>query len=198
MDKNVQKLCEIHAEQFKDHVVTLTQDGSFARLVWQNCDGSNICRIVYMWRGGLLLIYGDMGDAVFTWYGVNLNLSFLGSVNIDYMLSKCQASEVGRDFRQWNSDAAEDWVKFFNEDREDYGLPPLTADQKEGIQHACQNQHEWLEFIQSTEGEKAFGEDIWESWDVGLIPHTRFVAMWLGLRLAARQLNAAAKKEAAA
>lgn len=80
----------------KDHI------GEITTLEWAQ-PGTWNCRIVYMMRGGILLVYGDLGDAVYQW-GDKISLEFLAGCSLDYFTGKCQASEEGRGGKEWDED----------------------------------------------------------------------------------------------
>jgi hypothetical protein len=57
-----------------------------------------------------LAITRDYGDAVYVW-GSEVSFEFIAGCNLHYFMGKCEASEVGREFKEWSSETAESTVK---------------------------------------------------------------------------------------
>ena len=97
---------EDYRKWFAEHIATVSTAkdhiGDITTLEWRK-PGTWNYRIVYMMRGGMLLVYGDMGEAVYQWSG-QIDLEFLASCSLDYFTSKCQASEQGRGGQEWDED----------------------------------------------------------------------------------------------
>lgn len=95
-------------KSFKNHVATISHYadhiGPMTTVEWAQ-PGTNNHRVVYVLRGGVLLVYGDLGDAVYTWYN-SISLNFLSGLNLDYFSGKCGASEDGRGGKEWDEDHA--------------------------------------------------------------------------------------------
>jgi len=67
--------------------------------------GTNNYFIEFLFTNGTLFVRGDLGEAVYCWH-YSMVIKGLGKVNMDYMAGKCQSSEVGRDFKSWDSEQA--------------------------------------------------------------------------------------------
>lgn len=85
---------------FKDHEIrdhqVIFRAGSprVEVMTWSNKNGSSNCRIDYMIRNGSLAVYGDLGEAVYRWYGLT-RLEWIAGLNLDYFHGKCEASGEG-------------------------------------------------------------------------------------------------------
>lgn len=100
---------------FKDHVAIESRwsdhIGDGVTIEWKK-PGTNIYRIVYMMRGGLLICYGDCGEAVYSWGGVpgGLTPQWLSNLHLSYFASKCEASDDYRNSHrgmEWDREKAE-------------------------------------------------------------------------------------------
>ncbi len=100
---------------FRDHVATVSewQDhiGSGTTLEWRK-PGTSIYRIVYMMRGGLLICWGDCGEAIYAWGGPpngRISPEWLAGLNLEYFAGKCEAWDTQRGQRgmEWDEEKAE-------------------------------------------------------------------------------------------
>lgn len=72
--------------------------------------GTNNYFIEFILTNGTLFVRGDLGEAAYRWYG-KTTFPWLSTINMDYMMGKCQASEVGRRFVQWDEGYAREKLK---------------------------------------------------------------------------------------
>ena len=93
---------ELIESWFENHVAkhTILKDDSgeeIERIVWGKPD-TNIYRTVYTLdkKYGNLIVIGDVGDAIFHWYGPVKGFGFFKNMDIQYFESKCLASENGK------------------------------------------------------------------------------------------------------
>jgi len=65
-------------------------------------------KIWYILRQSTLMVYGDLGEAIYRWYGPDATLRWVSGCDLQYFHSKCMASEDGRQVRnyEWNEDLA--------------------------------------------------------------------------------------------
>lgn len=71
---------------------------------WQNPASWNYgCRFII--HGRWLIIVGDIGESVFEWSDY-ITLNFLAGLDFGYFISKCRASDSGRDYSSWDSEIA--------------------------------------------------------------------------------------------
>lgn len=107
----------IRENWFKDHRIIFHETfesnlGKIETLRWQK-PGTSIYMVDYVLKGATLFVSGDIGDAVYCWYGPNLSLKAISGMSIDYFHGKCQASEFGRSLKcyEWDESEAEKTVK---------------------------------------------------------------------------------------
>lgn len=81
---------------FKNHEAELNQSGEISFLTWGK-PGTIHYKIWYVLHEthGTLMVYGDLGEAIYRWYG---KVSFHGIAGFDlhYFHGKTCASELGR------------------------------------------------------------------------------------------------------
>ena len=86
-------------QQFENFVAEFKRFENIVFIDWHNANGSCNCRVNYMIneKTGELHISGDLGSAVFYWYGKNTWQNIASySKNLGYFLSKAEAnSEEG-------------------------------------------------------------------------------------------------------
>lgn len=172
--------------EFRNHKVTEYRDKPNEYLRWQ-VPGSSTCRIDFLVSGPFLIVVGDLGDAIFRW-SHNTTLAWVAGCDDSYILPKCQASEVGRDFREWDMDTATEYLKRLDGD-ECYEKFDLQKAGGEGFL-PVETQEEWREWLRE-DGHEYLGDDH-ELWDIGMIPHIRFRMQMDGLR---RAVEAIASEE---
>lgn len=72
--------------------------------------------------GGLLIVTGDLGDAIYQWSD-RISVTFLAGCNLDYFASKCLASEHGRGYAERSMELARlefaDRMRWLQEEPED-------------------------------------------------------------------------------
>ena len=105
-------------KRFKDHVAVNSEAqshlGTVTVIEWAK-PGTWVDHIRYFIHGATLMVYGDLGEAVYRWSG-KLSLPFLAGCNLDYFRSKCQASEYGRGGKEWDEDAARENLQYYIDD----------------------------------------------------------------------------------
>ena len=185
------------AEWFKDHVATLSEAechlGKIAVLDWRK-PGTSIYRVVYLMIGGVLMLYGDLGEASYRWSD-RISLGFLASLNDDYFASKCGASEYGRGGEEWNQETAQQallgWV------RDALEQPDATLESAFGRydwDNVLYNQDSFCQFLSDNE-KMSNGEplnmELCDVGNVGMEPAIRVRAHLIGLKMAAKQLKSA-------
>lgn len=79
----------------RDHQIIFRADSPRVEVMtWGNKNGSSNCRIDYMLRNGSLAVYGDLGEAIYRWYG-RTSLEWISGCNLGYFHGKCEASSEG-------------------------------------------------------------------------------------------------------
>lgn len=135
-----------------------------------------------------LMVTGDYGSAIYAWSSP-INLNFLSTCSFDYFLGKCMASENGRDFEEWDSAAAEKWVKGDLKDMaKENECMKLYKEEKEGFLGATESAHDWREFLERLGDEtqrQLLGSEWYEYLHVGMVPSIRAELHWQGIKNAA-------------
>lgn len=178
MDREEEKQMIIN--EFKDHAIrdhqVVYRAGSprVEVMTWGDKNGSSNCRIDYMLRNGALAVYGDLGDAVYRWYG-KTTLEWIAGLHLGYFHGKCCASEYkdGRNPHEW------DWKSALKEVKEavrnnikegvSYGVfhyrdNPEAKDELRSLFGACCEDHNGFHSYLRT-GDPALAindEDWWE------------------------------------
>ena len=185
----------IREEWFKDHraaysVLDDGQEHKVERLYWAR-PGSSFYSVLYLFYGGTLFIAGDLGEAVYRWHPDIGTLKDLAKLDLDYFKGKCCASEVGRDFVQWDEDKAAQRVREWL--REERKHEPETKawsdflcdDGREALNH----KDAWLRWLED-HGHEYFGDDWWEfAPNFGQIISIRCRAHLIGIKMAFHQLK---------
>lgn len=180
------KICR--DEWFKDHVASIIlghvghglepSNVQVTVINWKNPKSWNYgCRFIIHRRW--LTVVGDIGEAVFEW-SEDITLKFLASLDFDYFLSKCRASESGKDFEMWNSKAAISRLQEFL--RDGTGTEQKVEDAIADLLPYSGNKHEWCEAIYN--GVATFKDYDFALSDAGSVPHTRAIGMFVGLQMA--------------
>lgn len=167
---------------FKDHVAKFSTEGRFQTLEWGKPGTSNYWSR-FIISGGTLIVYGDVGDAIYTWSD-KLTFQWLSKLNLGYFAGKCQASENGRQNQEW--DAAE--AKRQLMDRfETEGRSPIEHDKFEENYgwDAIGSEHEWIVFL-SQHGYDVF-RDLEGMGDIGKVISMRCQGHLLAIQLAVAQ-----------
>src|SRR5437879_2398129 len=97
---------EIISDEKTHHFVVRFRKRSLDNPTYFDTDGSMKLII----DNGTLIVIGDYGDAVYQW-NERLTWKWLANMDINYFKGKCQASENGRNYVEWDSDRAEKFIK---------------------------------------------------------------------------------------
>lgn len=151
---------------FPLHTVTAMDDLS---LRWQKPKNSAYW-IEYILRRNYLIVIGDVGEAIYQW-SQHLTWDFLKTLDLDYFVGKCQASEVGRPFTHWEPDVAKAWAKDFTDHANVSYEDGTFSHRQEFSEHLRDN-------------EQTYGADWYEYLDVGEVLHPRAIGHWVGLQMA--------------
>lgn len=154
-------------EWFKEHNPEVGSQVS-NHIRWRRPDTTNYL-VDYTIIGQNLVVTGDLGSAVYKWSQI-LTWEFLLGCDLHYMLEKCEASEVGRQFVCFQQNVAQQHV---NDALRDAGVQlDVEGSNREEFGH-------WLE-----EHQMDLGPDWWEHLDGGDVPHYRGIGHWVGLQMA--------------
>lgn len=190
---------ELRTGWFGQHVadfdVYSRQKGHVYQLDWGR-PGTSVYFHRYLIVGPVLFVTGDCGDAVYRW-SRNLTWEWLAGLNLDYFAGKCQASEVGRDYKEWDQRKATAYVQSLIDDKaaEDYeaGLTATAvADKPDDWSSTLWDatQDKWhLEQWLLCNGEELLGFDWMEFFDMscGSRTSSRCQAHLLGIKMAVEQ-----------
>ena len=182
-------------------------------LVFEN-PNSGIYRMAYTKVGDTLFVTGDVGEAAYRWPGANpdkVDLEWISNCDLGYFHSKCVASEVGRDFVEWNEQRAKknlemqlremyelefDDLAMNREEDEDSApeypdeyLATKTKIEELGGYDALYNRDEWNMWM-AVNGYDVFDERQRDMYGLGTMTHLRCLYHLLGLKLAFKRLNA--------
>jgi hypothetical protein len=176
-------------KDFEHHIATLSssQDhiGEITTVEWRRPKDGNY-RIVYMLRGGLLLVYGDMGDAVYQWSS-RIDLKFLAECDLEYFSGKCQASETGRGGEDWDCELAR--KSFLEVLTNSYEIPLIKAAAYINKHRIEFGRHEYLMFLSDAPGIEGREFDTCEMGNIGERASWRTHSHLVGLKMAYAQLN---------
>lgn len=180
------KICR--EEWFKDHKAALllgqaTLPWAGTTIIeWKKPASWNYgCRFII--HSQWLTVVGDIGEAVYQW-GQTIDLPFLASLNFDYFMGKCRASEVGTRFRQWCPRTAVESLQRH--------LAECSNEEKKFIEDITvgtpkdEFDHLLNEGVARGDLEYDFAGSISEC---GYIPNCRCVGHYVGLQMAIEQLT---------
>lgn len=200
---------EVREQWFKNHVAKFTDIADGTKILeWRNKDGSSIFWFTAVLRQGALMIYGDIGEAIYRWYPDVSGWEFFEDTNIDYFESKCCASEEGRRYQEWSSKKAIEYMhwhfksmaeslenKTAEEIDEEFWKHCLKFDDEGGIEalydECAWNEGGWRVWCENHYADELLGEDAWE-WapGCGLVVAQRCVAHLIGIQMALEQREA--------
>ena len=190
---------------WKDHVATYKRyNDSLETLLWKRPGYSHFA-VWYIRQHGALLVWGDLGAAVYRWYP-DVNMRSIANTNLDYFVSKCEASEDGRKPYHWDSHEAEkDMQEYFAEfhaqkwqdslERKERNEEASKFEETLGWGSLGEDEHVWEEWVRAN-AEDIFGQDWWEHpvVHVGQKLNVRTELHHAGLKLAFEQLGAKGKE----
>lgn len=190
-----QQIRRCATEWFKEHKAAFSEVGAdttrIQRLRWQE-PGTSTYWIDYIISGHFLLVYGDAGDAIYAW-SENITWDFLKTTDVDYFKSKCQASEVGRDYRQWD---ARKLVRDFENHFKEMRVPP--RDREEILSccrmSSCADELHRMAIDEPIAWEKTFGQDYHEYIEWGWTVNCRCIGHWVGIQMATGNTEAMLKR----
>lgn len=151
--------------------------------------GTSIFAIRYIISGRSLMVTGDAGDAVFEW-SEGITFEFLNNCNLGYFAGKCQASEVGRRYVQWDSDACRD-NGFFT-------LSSYSKEVRDAFSEADMfSEQEMVNWLWNDAPDEIRSESELCSLLIenGQVMSVHCIGMWVGIKMAMEQLNKEVKSE---
>ncbi len=192
-DENIKSV----KSDFANHVAKIKYFGEngdlFTEIIWKHPD-HHYSEIRYVFRYGFLLVYGDLGEASYQWYP-SVSPEFVADCTLDYMMEKCQASEKGRNFKEFSSEEAEKYLRWYLNYEAECGTKeshyePISFEEvlKEynivevDIGYAGEHEHAFVQFCYDT-----FID--FEGYDGGHIYSIRAYHHWIGIKMAVEQLK---------
>lgn len=104
-----EQLTERITKNFDSHVAKYWRlqagNSSVVEMLRFSKPGTSNYFIEFLLTNGTLMVRGDLGEATYCWYS-DIDFNFLAGINMGYMAGKCQASEVGNRFIDWDEDQA--------------------------------------------------------------------------------------------
>ena len=197
-ERKLETTDEYIREWFKDHVVKrYEKHDSVEHLFFSKPNSSNYS-ILFIRSFGTLFVAGDLGDAVFQWPG-DSSLEWISNCNLDYFKGKCQASEVGRDFSEWDEEyAIKSVLEYVTEycDEEDEVKGKIEKLDESEWRSNIHSEFEWAGWLNENGSEVLEDQDYWEwAFSVGKVIHTRCRAHLIGLQEAIKKLPESEKPE---
>lgn len=184
---------EMREMWFKDHRAVHTgSEGNMELLTWCKPGNSNY-RIDYIMHNRYLIVTGDLGCAMYWWSGEN-DLRWVSQCSLGYFASKCEASENGRGYKEFNAEHLRSQIEHELTSREENNDQDTTRIKFMDIRgfDYIYDMYEWIGWIQAN-GEEVFGCDYWEIGLDGMRLNPRCESHLIGLKMAFEQID----KEAA-
>jgi hypothetical protein len=167
----------------REHVVVFGADPDTERVFRRVKDTNWLIRYTIV-GGNNLVVTGDLGCAVYTWCG-RISFPFLGECNLSYLLSKCNASEWGREAAQWNGEEAARGLAWHvsqmdREQKEAWRALREDVSRRE-LNEAMSSHESWAEFAD------LWLRHVWDDldgiWGIGWVVPRRAIAHCCGLQL---------------
>lgn len=202
-DREKEEQLQFRDHWFPDHVATRFEVEGGEGLRWAKPD-TVIFSVVYVRLGGTLMVSGDIGSAVYRWHPKGCTLRWIAGCNLGYFESKCEASESGRDYRDWDSELCrlraeghlrDDWEddeRSRGDDGRFRADKPLATLRERWEWPACtDSRQEWVAFLGDV-GDEIFGCDHWEfTPGLGDVISQRCHGHLYGLKMACEQMELA-------
>lgn len=197
MTEDVRKLIEAkHAFEKRGHKATLIQNSDRYTIIdWRRSDGSGEYYVNYIIdkKRGSIIISGDLGDCIATWYNRNSVHNITRYINsVDYFISKFQCASDSYDYDEDDilediedelKDAGVERTEEFEDDWDDFTSDFGDNIHKDGF-HPSRDETEFLEDY--------LGDDWWEGASTWGRRINGRVFLWVaGLNMAVDQLTEA-------
>jgi len=150
---DINKKIKICSEWFKDHeqlFYSIAMNDNIENQIhifeWKK-PNTSIYSIKYIIRNNYLFVSGDLGCAVYK-FSSNVEWHSIASMDSFYFSSKCEASETGRFYKEWNEEKC---ISIFNEKMKEYN---------NDISSLNMTQEEFNEFKEQAKQE-SFSRDSW-------------------------------------
>lgn len=167
----------------------------YTAIDWRRADGSGdyYCNFIIDKKRGSLIISGDLGDCIATWYNENSVHKIASYVNsVDYFIGKFQCASDKYDCDE--DDVADEIKERIKERYDGDELPEDFEDDWDDFESSITDSIHHDEFIPDTEQsdflEEYLGDDWWDGLDhVGQTIDIRVYLWVVGLQMAVDQLT---------
>jgi hypothetical protein len=187
-------------QHFRDHDTVERYQGTFGTIPYEflryrQKSGGSFGLVDYFLLGDTLTVRGDYGFAVYRagW----TDLGHIANSGYDYFCGKCEASEVGKRFKEWDPELA--WRRmchyFEDTDLSSVGMnEAVRVDDNQWIvpgdisiklrKGEVGSKEEWNHWLER-DGYEFFGNDIlWDWSEIGMRVHLRCLLHLAGLKCA--------------
>ena len=181
--KNQEK--EIREVWFKDHEVKINSLGEINLLTWGK-PGTSCYKIWYVLheKHGALMVYGDLGEAVYRWYGA-VSFRDIASFDLDYFHGKTCASELGRVSENYEWDEGEAKRMIFEHFKDSMDCKGYKKFKDSFVSGMLYNKQEFISELNQNNNIDIFGQDAWEwIYGVGNVIPIRCQAHLIGIKMA--------------
>ncbi len=158
--------------------------GDMEFLRWRK-PGTCIYGVDYLRLSNLLYVSGDLGEAIYGGWDKGYPLEWIAGLNLDYFAQKCQASETGREYYEWDEKTARKRLLGWMENWEDPKDQEAKVRELGGFD-VLHNEHEWVQWMHES-GYQALGDEYYELGYAGRKINIRCQAHLIGLKLAFHQ-----------
>lgn len=196
------KICR--EEWFKDHKATQFNGVSTSAtstvaipvplIYWQKPGTWNYgCHFIIHRRW--LCVVGDFGEATFEW-SEDITLEFLAGLDFGYFLSKCRASATGKACEEWDNKVAERNIEEYIEEL-NLTPPDEQSDQIKGTMEILSNVGDYSNDYELQNASKEIYDSTGDAEtagsisNMGTVPSTHVIGMFVGLQMAIQQLKEA-------
>lgn len=154
MNEEIRKNCQ---ERFAAHKATLIQDTDrYLAIDWRRSDGSGDYYVNYILdkKRGSLIISGDLGDCIATWYNrlsVENLKQYIGDVG--YFMNKFQCASD--DYTHYEDDIMDD----IREQLKDFDIPGFVEECKAEYRFDFDDEDEFWQTVESEVSDSILGRD---------------------------------------
>lgn len=183
-------------EPFKNHVARYWKTSELGceveRLEWRDRKGGSTYYADYMCTRGILIVTGDLYEAMYGVYGPNADLRFFSRCDAGYLAGKLRGlSGYSKDRTVWDSEVAEKEIRRHVEEQDD--VSPLIK--REFLDEAAgcwSSEEEWTRFLEhNSDTSKIFGDCWYEYIGLGSVRNPQIDFQLQGLKAALKQLEEA-------
>lgn len=203
MEKVTNSIAKMARDAFKNHEATVTNLDERTQILTWAAPGSSMYSAEYIIRRNVLIVLGDMGNAIYMW-SAPISIEKLAAYSLDYFAGKIQASPSGQYGEQWYPERARDrldeWVEQGKYDPSEDSDAMDDYERRKEIVYgssdhmiddaisSAESQQDWSRWLEQN-GSEAFGLDWWEWGSIGVGTNAQTQYHWHGIRAAAAWLK---------